>query len=360
MSRYLLVPFGVTPLTLVMTFTIGLVIAANTGWAGIPLGVILISWFFKYCFVLLDSVVAGEDEPPVLSVEMVNPLSEQRPVLAALLIGFECAGVVLLGHSFGLIAAFAAGVLVVLALPAHLAALSIGRSVLQAMWPPALVEIARILGRDYLMLTAMILALGLVGFGLAAWLGSVWSGALLVQLFLLTVFALIGGTVFEHRHALGIESKTRAERMAERDAREHQAERHRMLDHAFSSFRVSKPLEGWQQIEAWVRLHAQGEKQDAEYRALLEASSQWDDMRVADRLANDYAVLLLGRRSSGAALSVIEQRVAANPRFRAATPALGVRLAELAGAAGKKGLQRALAQAAGDAARGDGDGKPVA
>ena len=261
MSRYLLVPLGATPLTLVMTFTVGMVIAANTGWAGIPLGVILISWFFKYCFVLLDSVVAGEDEPPVLSVEMVNPLSEQRPVLAALLIGFECAGVVLLGHSIGLIAAFAAGVLVVLALPAHLAALSIGRSVFQAVWPPALVEIARVLGRDYIVLTVMILVLGLVASGLVAWLGSVWSGALLVQLFLLTVFALIGGAVFEHRHALGIESKTRAERMAERDAREHKAQRHRMLDHAFSSFRVRKPLEGWQQNLANHRVEMRRQKE---------------------------------------------------------------------------------------------------
>ena len=53
---------------------------------GIFLGLLLLSWFFKYCFILLDAIVTGAHEPPVLSIEMVNPVDEQRPLAQALLI----------------------------------------------------------------------------------------------------------------------------------------------------------------------------------------------------------------------------------------------------------------------------------
>src|ERR1700761_2336484 len=114
MGRYLRVPFHMTPLLLVATFTVGMVIAVHAGMGGIPLAIVLVSWFFKYCFVLLDSIVAGEDEPPVLAVEMVNPLSEQRPLLAAGLIGGECALVVSVHHHLGWLGGFIAGAAVIL------------------------------------------------------------------------------------------------------------------------------------------------------------------------------------------------------------------------------------------------------
>ena len=80
----------ITPLLLVVTFALGLRLAVMAGLMGIFTGTdSLVSWFFKYCFVLFDSVIAGEDEPPVLSIEMVNPVSEQRPLVLAALVGAE-------------------------------------------------------------------------------------------------------------------------------------------------------------------------------------------------------------------------------------------------------------------------------
>jgi hypothetical protein len=342
MVRHLLLPLHATPLLLVVTFSFGSLIAWKAGFAGIPLAVVLISWFFKYCFVLLDSIVAGEDEPPVLSVEMVNPVDEQRPLMTALLIGAECAGVSALEQHLGTRAAVPALVVVALALPASIAVMGVTGNPFRAMWPPALIDVVRALRRDYVVLNLLILAF----VGVAYWMGvhevSVGTASFVGQMLLLIVFSLVGGAVFEHRLELGIESRTRAERFAERDAREHQSERHRMLDHAYSSFRVRKPLEGWQEIEAWLRQHAQGEMQAVEYRALLETTSKWDDVRAADRLANDFAALLLARRASGEALQVIEERLRANPLFRPAPPTLAVRMAELAGAAGKRSLQRQI------------------
>ena len=106
---------------------------------------------------------------------------------------------------------------------------------------------------------------------------------------------------------------------------------------------MRKPLEGWQEIENWLRTRAQGENQLTEYRAVLEATSQWDDVRAADRLANDFIALLLAKRANGEALLVVEQRLATNPKYQVSPPAHAIRIAELAGLAGKRALQRRVA-----------------
>ena len=85
MFRYGLRPFHSSPLILVVVFTLGLTFSVGSLF-GLPLTFILVSWFAKYCFVLLDSVVAGDEEAPVLSVEMVNPVSEQRPLAQVALV----------------------------------------------------------------------------------------------------------------------------------------------------------------------------------------------------------------------------------------------------------------------------------
>ena len=79
--RYLAVPLRMAPLLLIGTFSVLLVVAVNAGFLGIPLGLILLSWFSKYSFVLMDRLAEGVVEPPVLSTEMVNPLDEQRPLI---------------------------------------------------------------------------------------------------------------------------------------------------------------------------------------------------------------------------------------------------------------------------------------
>lgn len=349
MKRYLLLPFHGTPLLLVVTFSIGLVVASKAGLMGIPLGFLLLSWFFKYCFVLLDSIVAGDTEPPVLSIEMVNPISEQRPLALALLIVAESMLVVVLQKYTGQVAGLCAVLVLTWALPANIAVLGVTRNPLFALWPPTLYALISGLGRDYVLLNAMLL----VAAGVFYWMGvhgvSIGLALVTMQLMFLLTFALVGGALFEHRLELGIESKTRAERMAERAAREHEAERRQMLDRAYSGFRVRKPIEGWQEIETWLRQHAQDasrERQAAdspllvEYRAVLEAASKWDDVRAADRLANDLVGLLLAKRANGEVLSVVERRLATNPQFQVLPPSHAIRVAELAAAAGKRPLQR--------------------
>jgi hypothetical protein len=350
MTRYLAFPFRGAALALVLTFTVGLLLALKAGLMGIPLAAILLSWFFKYCFILLDALVAGDEEPPVLSIEMVNPLSEQRPLAQALLM---TGGVMLVGAlgKFGPALAWLSGALLTLALPASIAVLGVSGNPFRAAWPPALFALIRGMGRGYLLLNGVtlgsaVLIYWLVWYGTSAWV--VIAGT--QMLFLLT-FAFVGGMVHEHRLELGIDTRTRKERLAEREEREHVSERNSMLDRAYTKFRVRKPLEGWQEIESWLTLHGRsedpGEKVLPEHRAVLAAAARWDDVRPADRMADDLIALFLARRETGRALDVLEERLTTNPKYRPEA-AHAVRLAELATVAGKRALRRRLDAAPND------------
>lgn len=158
MKRYLLLPFHSTPLLLVATFSVGLVLALKAGLMGIPLGLLLLSWFFKYCLVVLDSIVAGDDEPPVLSIEMVNPISEQRPLALALLIIAEGMLVVALRKHAGLAAGLCGVLVLTWALPANIAVLGVTRNPFFAIWPPTLFALIRAVGRGYVLLNGITLA----------------------------------------------------------------------------------------------------------------------------------------------------------------------------------------------------------
>jgi hypothetical protein len=336
-QRYFLIPIHTTPLLLVATFTFGLWFACNGGILAIPMGLILLSWFCKYCFVLFDSVVAGEDEPPVLSMEMVNPVSEQRPLALALIIAAEAFLITRAGPG----ARWAAAAAVAFVVPAHIGVLGLTRNVLRAVWPPALLALISRLRSSYLLVLAVTLVSGLAAYAAASALGATSLIVLaVIELALLLTFALVAGAVFEHRLELGIDSKTRQERLAERAAREHAAERGHMLDTAYTQFRLHQAVEGWGIISRWLSAHSGLE----EYRAVLQASSSWDDARAGDKVANELVALLLAAGSTGEAVLVVERRLASNPGYRVAPAAFAVRLAELAGAAGKKGLQRRLSE----------------
>ena len=335
MKRYFLVPIHTTPLLLVATFTLGLWFALNGGILAIPLGLMLLSWFCKYCFVLFDSVVAGDDEPPVLSMEMVNPISEQRPLALAVIITAEALLVARAGPAARWVAAAAVAVVI----PAHIGVLGFTRNVFKAVWPPALFAIMSRLRWHYVLILAVTLVAGLAAYQAAAALGATSVIVLaVIELALLLTFALVAGAMFEHRLELGIDSNTRQERLAERAAREDEAERGHMLDTAYTKFRVHQPLEGWKIIASWLTAHSDS----GEYWAVLQAASAWDDARAGDKVANELVALLLAARSNGEALLVVERRLATNPEYRVVPAAVNVRMAELAGTAGKKGLQRRL------------------
>lgn len=347
MKRYLLYPLRGGALVLVLTFTVGWMIVFQARFMGILLALLLTSWFFKYCFILLDAVLTGAEEPPVLSIEMVNPVDEQRPLAQAVLIA---AGAWLAVESGRLTAApvgWLIGGILLLLLPASIAVLGMSGNPLRAAWPPELLSLIRGIGRDYAVLLALIIVVAVLMYAVARAGSPYWLLVATTQLGLLTVFALVGGALHEHRLELGIEFRTSRERRADRTEHERISERGRAMDDAYARFRVGKPLEGWKEIQSWLKLHGRAEdladKLLVEHRAVVAIAARWDDVRPADRLTDDLVELYFARRETGRALEVVEERLATNPRYRPKNPAHTTRLLELAAAAGKRTLRRQLA-----------------
>jgi hypothetical protein len=339
MFRYALRPFHSAPLILLVTFTLGLTLSLRSLF-GLPLTLLLISWFSKYCFVLLDSIIAGDEEMPVLAVEMLNPVSEQRPLAQAILIAIAAGLVAAVqkyaGHALGM----AVGLALLFALPASIAVMGITKNPLRAAWPPSLVALIRGVGLDYVWLVVASVASAGVVYAFAQHGAPFWSLIVLTMLFFMTTFSLIGGAVFEHRAELGVATRTLRERMIERDQQDHDRERAAVLDEAYAQLRLKRSLDAWQGIDSWLARYRGGDSERVEYDAVLRVISRWDDPVVADKLANEYIARLLAARATGAAIEVAEYRVARNPGFHATPPAQAQRLAELAGLAGKRALKR--------------------
>lgn len=331
--------FHSTPLVLVGTFTVLVLLAFRAGLAGLPLLLAVISWFSKYCFVVLDTALAGRNELPVLSIEMLNPFDEQRPLTFAVLV-VACAALVFAAKTYvGAVTALLLATVLGVLLPASIAVLGLTSNVLLSAWPPRLFETLRGMGWDYLLLNLALLVAGAILYGHLSLTVPTWLALIALQLMFFMLFGLIGTAVFEHRLEFGIDSRTPEEYREERDRREHHQARQRAIDHAYEQFRVQKPLEGWREIETWLKTHALGDATLHEYHAVFEAACGWDDVRPGDRLANELIGLLLARRQTGIALEVAERRFAVNPKFR---PTSAQRLAELASVAGKPALRRLL------------------
>src|SRR5271169_6687777 len=83
----------------VIVFALLLFVAAKAGFIGIPLALLLASWFFKYSYILFDHTARGFDEPPILDIQMMNPIDEQRPLGQLAILGLIY-GVVKLAESY--------------------------------------------------------------------------------------------------------------------------------------------------------------------------------------------------------------------------------------------------------------------
>ena len=338
-GAHLSFPFGTAPLLLVGVFTLGFLIAGKAGFPGLWLAVLLVSWFFKYCFVMLDAIVAGAEEPPVLSIEMVNPVSEQRPLAAGMLIAAG-AWLVWAAHArFGNALSVPLSMVLLAVLPAVIVALAVTGNPLRAAWPGMWGACIRGMGRDYWLTCLAMLIAGTCVYGLWSIGAPSWVNLASTQLLFLLVVAFIGGAVHEHRNDLGIDTLTRAERMAARDEQHFVTERKQMLDRTYGLLRVGRTQDAWKEVDAWFENHAARGENIAEYKRVFDASLEWRDARIGDKLAEDLIGLLLARRDNGNALEVCERWLAANPQFQ---PRQATRLAELASLAGKRALGRRL------------------
>jgi hypothetical protein len=293
--------------------------------------------------VVLDTAARGFGDPPVLSLEMVNPLDEQRPLGQLLIIGTFYGGTAALKPIIGADVVFALRALALVLLPACIAVLGSSGSIVTALNPRVLIGTIRRLGSDYLVIWLAILVLAFAAYFASTRLANTLLGLPLAIACLmygwLAVFSVIGGALYERRHELGIDTWRSPERDHARQQAEQNKEHDRFVDELYGHWRGGAYKEALQAAQNRLAAH---QHRLGEYSWLCEALLRWPDRRLASRLAQDYLTLLLPAKRYSEALQAAHRHIAADPEFRPATAAETIRLAGLARDAGNRRLARAL------------------
>jgi hypothetical protein len=324
---------------LVIAFAVGFVLALYAGLFGIPLALLLTSWFFKYAYALLDDVAFGVREAPVLSLEMVNPVS-QRP-LAQLAIVLAAYAATLWVEGWLRVALLTC---IACATPASIAILGASGRFIQAANPFAWLTVMRALGAYYVGL----LAFAAVGAALIAWISStpIWSVVKLALTLWLTLgfFNAIGAALYERRDRLDLDVMRSPERDAEAEQAEQAHLRARMLDEVYAHVRVGKYAGLEPALTQWFD-GAGRERTRVDAAEILRTVAGWGDARALAATAQLCIARLHAARLIAEALEAWELALKHDPAFRPSPPERAAELLELAALAGKRALARTLAAA---------------
>jgi hypothetical protein len=256
----------------VMVFAVLLSIASKAGLLGIPLALILTSWFFKYAYILFDHTVRGFDEPPALDIQMLNPLDEQRPLAQVAILGLIYAGVYFAERLLGPIPALVIAVAAALFLPASAAILGLEHNVFKAAYPVAWLRMVSGLGPMYALVLAII-----GGYSLLIAFAGRWELWLPVQIAIymfciLSIFSVLGGALYERRHELGLETWASPERTQELQRKQDLRDSDEVVTEAYGQMRAGSHTQAWQQLQTWVT--ARGNAPD-DYRWLCGRIATW-------------------------------------------------------------------------------------
>lgn len=348
--RYLLIPLRGASLVLIVLFSFLLLLAAQGGLMGLPLALIVLSWFFKYGFALLDKVADGVNEPPVLSYEMVNPANESRPLGLLAIVGLFYLLTGMLQPALGASAVTVLRAIGLLLAPAIIM-VQVMEGFFESLNPLKLLQIIVRVADSYLLILALLAG--------AWWLATVlviWLPAAELPFFIsipmphvlrivivmyawLASFAMIGGVLFVRRAELGFEPSHSPERAAAKQERERQRELDRLIDRIFAEWRGGAFGNAWRTIERHV---SSSPRPSEELQALFQRASQWPDQRLAHRLAQELIPQLLAARRTGDALNIVRAQLKADVTFKPLRAEDTIKLIELARDAGDRRIARML------------------
>ncbi|HEY2530944.1 MAG TPA: hypothetical protein VGJ20_23935 [Xanthobacteraceae bacterium] len=315
----------------VVVFAFLLFMAARAGWIGIPLALLVISWFFKYAYVLFDHTVRGFDEPPTLDIQMMNPIDEQRPLGQVLILGLLSYAVYQTQLHLGTPAAVALGAVCLFFLPASVAILGLESNLLKAAYPVYWFSLVRGLGVLYgavlLVILAYVLGLKLL-WALGLWL----PVEVVIGMFaVLSVFSFLGGVLYERRHELNLETWASPERTAALEEKQAQRDSDKQVLDAYGLMRAGSHVKSFQMLEDWLKSRGHAPE---DYRWLCERTLSWDDSRYVTRLTEEHVARLLTLKRTGEALDVVAQRLRLDPAFRPKSAADTLSIAQLAARGG--------------------------
>jgi len=325
--RHLFRPARGGAAAVVVVFAFLLVIASRAGLMGIPMALLVISWYFKYAYILFDHTVRGFDEPPTLDIQMVNPVNEQRPLGQVVILGLIYLAVKQVQQYLGFPAAFALTGVCLFFLPASVAVLGLESNLLKAAYPVAWFRLVHGLGWLYG-------AVLLVIFGYALGLAVLWKLDLPMPLeiaigmfALLSVFSFLGGALYERRDELGIETWVSPERTEALKTKEDLRESEKLVLDAYGLMRAGAHVKSWQVLAEWLKSRGHAPE---DYRWLCERTVTWDDPRYITRLTEEHVARLLILKRNGEALDVVAQRLNLDPSFRPKSAADTLGVAQLA------------------------------
>src|ERR1700722_12529256 len=315
-------------------------LAAKAGFAGIPLALILISWLFKYAYVLFDHVVRGVDEPPALDITMMNPLSEQRPIAQIIILAAGAALVTIAAVKFSPVAGTVLACVGLFFIPASVAILGLEGNMLKAVYPVALGRMVAGLGPMYAAVLGII-----AGVILALWLTTQLALWMPVQIAfgmfaVLSIFSSLGGALYERRHELGLETWHSPERTAEKERHAEVKKSEHLVTEAYGLVRVGAHTKAWDLLQSWLASRGHAAE---DYRWVRDKVITWPDTRYADRLTQEYVDRLLAAKRDGEALDAVRERLRVDKAFRPKSAAATLRIAQLAaGGGGAAGVARVL------------------
>jgi hypothetical protein len=314
-----------------IVFAVLLSIAAQAGLMGIPMALILTSWFFKYAYILFDHTVRGFDEPPTLDIQMLNPLDEQRPLAQVAILGLIYIAVEFARRTLGPSTALVIAAAAALFLPASVAILGLEQNIFKAAYPVAWVRMVLRLGPMYALVLAIIAGYSLLIALLGRW--DLWLPVriALFMFCILSIFSALGGALYERRHELELETWVSPERTAELERKHDLRQSEKEVTEAYGQMRVGSHTQAWQLLQTW--LTARGNAPD-DYRWLCGRVAAWGDPRYITRLTEDYVDRLLTLKRTGEALDVVSARLTHDPSFRPKTAAATLQIARIAAAGG--------------------------
>ena len=331
--RQLARPLDVTSIVLIVALTACYNIGLRAGFYGALVILLLTSWFFKYAYVLLDSVANGRKDTPVMSVEMLNPVDEQRPLAQLIICAVFAWGAYKVGGTAGIVL----GCVGVLYLPVSVAVLGASSRALDAVNPVALTRTIIGLGPYYFAVMGVVLLYSLLLFALVR-ADLPLSVRIAASLFLiLSLFSGLGSAIFERRHRLGYEATDAPERLAERAERERSQERARALDLAYGAARSGNFADGSQTLLQWLREHdAVDMERDA--RFFFEQARQWQDDKAFVFVSRFLVSKMLESGKTGTVVDIADGVLQRAPQLKLGTSSDTLKIAQLARAAGRRAL----------------------
>ena len=289
------------PLILTAVVSVLATIAGAAGWFGFALYGVLVSWVWAYTYTLIDYSAHGRPAP-VLSIEMTNPWHEPRPLLQVVLLAAVGSFAYWLWSQGAEVAGVAVALAALALVPASLAVLAVEGHIGRAVWPPALLAVARGIGWRYLALVVATCLGAAAVAALAPHLPSILFYAL-VQIACYSFATALGGALYERRLHLGLEAWETPERDSARMSAADERRRDTAADEIYALARIGRRTDALRNLSAAL---GPAPVDPAVYRWYRDRAARWEDRSIAARLTGELVgrLLALGRR--GEALLEVE------------------------------------------------------